>query len=142
MPEGTWPLITLVVVMGPISFWGNVVPRAFQRIGGTILGSALGLWRSATGVHLSAADVSLVRGGDVPLRLAGAGQETVSGAIDRHHSVGGGVGSPPGEIDTALWRSGDVIFGSFAAGDAVYRHLAAAGVHPLAHPDGQKCHQL
>jgi uncharacterized membrane protein YccC len=29
--------------MGPISFWGNVVPRAFQRIGGTILGSALGL---------------------------------------------------------------------------------------------------
>lgn len=40
---GTWPLITLVVVMGPISFWGNVVPRAFQRIGGTILGSALGL---------------------------------------------------------------------------------------------------
>ncbi len=32
-----------VVVMGPISFWGNVVPRAFERIGGTILGSALGL---------------------------------------------------------------------------------------------------
>ena len=28
VPEGTWPLITLVVVMGPISFWGNVVPRA------------------------------------------------------------------------------------------------------------------
>ncbi len=26
---GTWPLITLVVIMGPISFWGNVVPRAF-----------------------------------------------------------------------------------------------------------------
>lgn len=28
---------------GPISFWGNVVPRAFERIGGTILGSVLGL---------------------------------------------------------------------------------------------------
>jgi uncharacterized membrane protein YccC len=26
VPEGTWPLITLVVIMGPISFWGNVVP--------------------------------------------------------------------------------------------------------------------
>lgn len=26
IPEGTWPLITLVVIMGPISFWGNVVP--------------------------------------------------------------------------------------------------------------------
>ena len=43
IPDGSWPLITLVVVMGPISFWGNVVPRAFQRIGGTVLGSALGL---------------------------------------------------------------------------------------------------
>ncbi|VEB57700.1 Putative inner membrane protein [Salmonella enterica subsp. enterica] len=30
IPEGTWPLITLVVIMGPISFWGNVVPRAFE----------------------------------------------------------------------------------------------------------------
>ena len=38
VPEGTG-LITRVVVMGPISFWGNVVPRAFERIGGTILGS-------------------------------------------------------------------------------------------------------
>jgi uncharacterized membrane protein YccC len=43
VPEGTWPLITLVVVMGPISFWGNVVPRAFERIGGTIrLGARAG----------------------------------------------------------------------------------------------------
>ena len=24
VPEGTWPLITLVVVMGPISFWGTL----------------------------------------------------------------------------------------------------------------------
>lgn len=43
VPEGTWPLITLVVVMGPISFWGNVVPRAFERIGGTIFGASVGL---------------------------------------------------------------------------------------------------
>ena len=52
VPEGTWPLITLVVVMGPISFWGNVVPRAFQRIGGTILGSALGLVALVTAITL------------------------------------------------------------------------------------------
>ena len=52
VPEGTWPLITLVVVMGPISFWGNVVPRAFQRIGGTILGSALGLVALVTVITL------------------------------------------------------------------------------------------
>ncbi len=43
IPESTWPLVTMVVIMGPISFWGNVVPRAFERIGGTVLGSILGL---------------------------------------------------------------------------------------------------
>lgn len=25
IPESTWPLVTMVVIMGPISFWGNVV---------------------------------------------------------------------------------------------------------------------
>ena len=42
VPEGTWPLITLVVVMGPISFWGNVLQRALQRIAGTVFGAASG----------------------------------------------------------------------------------------------------
>ena len=59
VPEGTWPLITLVVVMGPISFWGNVVPRAFQRIGGSgdvIFGSLLamlftGIWPQRAFIH-------------------------------------------------------------------------------------------
>ena len=60
VPEGTWPLITLVVVMGPISFWGNVVPRAFERI-------------AQAGTYLSAHYAAVVRGGDVPLRLAGVG---------------------------------------------------------------------
>lgn len=43
IPEGTWPLITLVVVMGPISYWGNVLTRAMQRIGGTVFGAISGL---------------------------------------------------------------------------------------------------
>lgn len=41
IPEGTWPLITLVV--GPISTWGNVLPRVIQRISGTFAGLASGL---------------------------------------------------------------------------------------------------
>lgn len=82
IPESTWPLVTMVVIMGPISFWGNVVPRAFERIGGTVLGVDFRSYRSATGVNFVTADVSLVRGGDVSLRLAGAGQETVSRIID------------------------------------------------------------
>jgi uncharacterized membrane protein YccC len=74
VPEGTWPLITLVVIMGPISFWGNVVPRAFERIGGTVLGSALGL--IALKLELISFPVMLAWCGRyVPLRLAGVGQK-------------------------------------------------------------------
>lgn len=82
IPESTWPLVTMVVIMGPISFWGNVVPRAFERIGGTVLGSILGL--IALQLELISLPLMLVsvRGGDVSLRLAGAGQETVSRFID------------------------------------------------------------
>lgn len=43
LPESTWPLITLVVVMGPISFWGNVLSRALQRVIGTIFGASCGV---------------------------------------------------------------------------------------------------
>jgi len=43
LPESTWPLITLVVVMGPISFWGNVLSRALQRVVGTIFGASCGV---------------------------------------------------------------------------------------------------
>ncbi len=43
IPESTWPLVTMVVIMGPISFWGNVVLAHLERIGGTVLGSILGL---------------------------------------------------------------------------------------------------
>ncbi len=93
VPEGTWPLITLVVVMGPISFWGNVVPRAFQRIGGTILGSALGLVALKLELISLPLMVLWCAAAMFPLRLAGAGQETLSGAADRHYSVGGGRGA-------------------------------------------------
>lgn len=114
IPEGSWPLITLVVIMGPISFWGNVVPRAFQRIGGTILGSALGL------IALKLELISL------PLMLmwcAGAmflcGWLTLGKrpyqALLIGITLGVVVGAPPGDLHTALWRSGDVIFGSLLA---------------------------
>lgn len=85
IPEGTWPLITLVVIMGPISFWGNVVPRAFERIGGTILGAALGWWRYAWSSFLTA-DAGVVCDSDVFVRLAGLREKTVSGATDRHNA--------------------------------------------------------
>ncbi|EPK4722926.1 FUSC family protein [Klebsiella oxytoca] len=39
----SWPLISLVVVLAPTSFVGNVLPRARHRIYGTLIGVLLGL---------------------------------------------------------------------------------------------------
>lgn len=82
IPEGTWPLITLVVIMGPISFWGNVVPRAFERIGGTILGAALGL----VALRLELFSLPLMLVWCAIAMLAGLREKTVSGATDRHNA--------------------------------------------------------
>ncbi|GAM55479.1 putative inner membrane protein [Vibrio ishigakensis] len=43
IPERTWILITLVVVIGPISYLGNVLPRAWHRVLGTLIGAASGV---------------------------------------------------------------------------------------------------
>jgi uncharacterized membrane protein YccC len=40
--------------------------------------------------------------------------KSLPGAADRHHPAVV-VGAPPGDMTTALWRSGDVIFGSLLA---------------------------
>ena len=114
VPEGTWPLITLVVVMGPISFWGNVVPRAFERIGGTILGSALGL--VALKLELISLPIMLLWCA-VAMFLCGwlaLGKKPYQ-ALLIGITLAVVVGAPPGDMTTALWRSGDVIFGSLLA---------------------------
>ncbi|QZQ51642.1 FUSC family protein [Erwinia persicina] len=114
IPEGSWPLITLVVVMGPISSWGNVFPRAVQRIGGTIFGSISGL------IALKLELISL------PVMLLWcAAVMFISGflTLGKHPYMAlligitlavicGGV---PGDMTTALWRGGDVILGSLLA---------------------------
>lgn len=114
IPEGSWPLITLVVVMGPISSWGNVFPRAVQRIGGTIFGSISGL------IALKLELISL------PVMLAWcAAVMFISGflTLGKHPYMAlligitlavicGGI---PGDMTTALWRGGDVILGSLLA---------------------------
>ena len=114
IPEGSWPLITLVVVMGPISSWGNVFPRAVQRIGGTIFGSISGL--IALKLELISMPVMLVWCAAVMF---------ISGflTLGKHPYMAlligitlavicGGI---PGDMTTALWRGGDVILGSLLA---------------------------
>lgn len=116
VPEGTWPLITLVVVMGPISFWGNVLQRALERISGTVFGALSGL------VALYLELYSL------PLMLAWCGvvmfvcgyltlgkRPYMALLIGITLAVVCGAGPGPGDISTALWRGGDVIVGSLLA---------------------------
>ncbi|MFT6928061.1 MAG: uncharacterized membrane protein YgaE (UPF0421/DUF939 family) [Psychromonas sp.] len=42
-PHSNWALITIIVIMGPISYLGSVLTKANQRLGGTIIGAGLGL---------------------------------------------------------------------------------------------------
>ncbi len=140
IPEGTWPLITLVVVMGPISFWGNVVPRAFERIGGTVLGSALGL--IALKLELISFPFMLLWCA-VAMFLCGwlaLGKKTVSGAADWHYARGCGrrtCGRYDHRIVAKRGRDPRLV-----ARHAVYRHLAAARLPALAHSDGKLRHGI
>lgn len=114
VPEGTWPLITLVVVMGPISFWGNVLQRALQRIAGTVFGAVSGLIALYLELY------------SLPLMLAWCGVVMfVCGYLTLgkrpYMALLVGItlavvcGAGAGDMHTALWRSGDVIFGSLLA---------------------------
>lgn len=108
VPEGTWPLITLVVVMGPISFWGNVLQRALQRIAGTVFGAASGL--IALYLELYSLPLMLVWCGVVMffcgyLTLGKRPYMALLVGITLAVVCGAGAG----DMHTALWRSGDVI---------------------------------
>lgn len=110
IPEGSWPLITLVVVIGPISTWGNVFPRAIERIIGTIIGSVSGL--VALELEMYSLPVMLGWCGGVML-ICGyltLGKHPYM-ALLIGITLGVVVGAPTGDFLTALWRSGDVILG-------------------------------
>lgn len=114
IPEGTWPLITLVVVMGPISFWGNVLQRVAERIAGTVFGSASGL--IALWLELYSLPLMLMWCGVV---MFVSGYLTLGKRPYMALLIGVTLavvcGAGPGDMHTALWRSGDVVFGSLLA---------------------------
>lgn len=110
LPESTWPLITLVVVMGPISFWGNVLSRALQRVVGTVFGAACGV----VALYLELYSMPLMLAWCCAIMfLCGylaLGKRPYVGLLIGI-TLGVIVGGVPGDIETALWRSGDVILG-------------------------------
>lgn len=114
IPESTWALVTTVVIMAPISFWGNVVSRAIQRAGGTILGSIYGL--IALQLELYSLPLMLVWCA-AAMFLCGwlaLGKKPYQ-ALLIGVTLAIVVGAPTGNMDVALWRSGDVILGSLLA---------------------------
>lgn len=114
IPEGTWPLITLVVVMGPISTWGNVLPRVVQRISGTFAGLISGL--IALKLELLSLPLMLVW---CFIVMIVCGYLTLGKhpymALLIGITLGVVVGAPAGDFTVALWRGGDVILGSLMA---------------------------
>ncbi|CAO96410.1 FUSC family protein [Erwinia tasmaniensis] len=114
IPEGSWPLITLVVVMGPVSSWGNVFPRAVQRIFGTLFGSIAGLiaiWLELFSLPFMLVWCALVMFISGFLTLGKHPYMALLIGI----TLGVVCGGVPGDITTALWRGGDVILGSLLA---------------------------
>lgn len=123
IPESTWAIVTTVVIMAPISFWGNVVSRAVQRIGGTILGSISGL--IALQLELYSLSLMLIWCA-VAMFLCSwqsLGKKPYE-ALLIGITLAIVVGSPTSNMDTALWRSADVILGSLLA-------LIFTGIFPL-----------
>lgn len=114
LPDHTWPLITLIVVMGPISFLGSAVPRALERIGGTLVGATLGIIAlklemvSFTYMLIWCAMCMFFCGyltlGKKPYLalLIGITLAVVSSA-------------PAGDVMTAFWRSVNIVLGAFLA---------------------------
>jgi len=114
LPEATWPMITLVVVMGPISFWGNVVQRVTERIMGTIGGSISGLialWLEVYSLPLMLIWCGLVMFACGYLTLG----KRAYAALLLGVTLAVVTGAGPGDMETALWRSADVIIGSLLA---------------------------
>lgn len=114
LPDHSWPLITLVVVMGPISFWGNVIPRAFERMVGTVTGAVLGM----IALHIEMYSL--------PLMLAWCGcaaflcgyltmSKRPYAALLIGITLAVVSSAPAGDIQTALWRSTNIILGCLLA---------------------------
>ncbi|MFT6984805.1 MAG: hypothetical protein ACJAT7_000606 [Psychromonas sp.] len=110
-PHSNWALITIIVVMGPISYLGSVLTKANQRLIGTIIGASLGL-----ALYLLPAAYIMLHDFFLLLILAVAMY-----AVKGKHSyaavlvaltlflVAGGGG---GDIAVAEWRAINVIWGS------------------------------
>lgn len=114
LPDHAWPLITLVVVIGPISYMGNVIPRAVERILGTVTGAILGI--IALHIELYSLPIMLLWCGCAAF-LCGylAMSKRPYAALLVGVTLAVVCSAPAGDMQTALWRSINIIVGCILA---------------------------
>ena len=110
-PHSSWALITITVVMGPISYLGSVLTKANQRLCGTIIGASFGL-----ALYLLPPSLILLHDALMLLILAIAmivvkGKHSYAAVlVALTLFLVAGAGS--GNIQVAEWRAFNVIWGS------------------------------
>ena len=110
----SYALITMLIVMGPQPYWGNVSSRAVQRTGGTIIGALSGL----VGLYLETYSFSLMLVWSGVMMFI-AGYLT----LGKHPYMALLIGAtlavvscaPPNDMESAITRSIYVLAGSLLA---------------------------
>ncbi|MEZ9629479.1 FUSC family protein [Vibrio breoganii] len=114
VPERTWILITLFVVIGPISYLGNVLPRAWHRVLGTCLGAISGI----IGIAISQYSLALMYLWCAVIIFLSAyfalGKRPYVGILIGV-TLAVTLGAGNADVDVAMWRGVDVTIGCIIA---------------------------
>lgn len=110
----SYALITMLIVMGPQPYWGNVSARAVQRTGGTIIGALSGL----IGLYLETRSFALMLLWSAILMFI-AGYLTLGKRPYMALLIGATLAvvscAPPNDMESAITRSLYVLAGSLLA---------------------------
>ncbi|GAD78750.1 FUSC family protein [Vibrio ezurae] len=128
LPERSWILITLFVVIGPISYLGNVLPRAWHRVLGTVIGAVSGILGLAVSQHSM---FLMYLWCSIVIFLSGyfaLGKRPYVGILIGI-TLAVTVGSSNTHIDVAVWRGLDVTLGCIIAVLFCLIHPQRAFIH-------------
>ncbi|CAM2808723.1 FUSC family protein [Vibrio rarus] len=128
LPERSWILITLFVVIGPMSYLGNVIHRAWHRVLGTTIGAASGILGIALGQHSM---LLMYLWCSVIIFLSGyfaLGKRPYVGILIGI-TLGVTLGASDADISVAIWRGFDVAIGCVIAVLFCLIHPQRAFIH-------------
>ncbi|WP_064608069.1 FUSC family protein [Photobacterium sp. J15] len=111
IPHGSWALITIIVVMGPVSYLGSVLTKANQRLLGTLVGASLGFTLYLLPMNLSVFhDAILLIFIAVAMYFAHGRHSYAAILVGITLVLVAGTG--PGDLEVAEWRTLNVILGT------------------------------